>query len=324
MRRLITQPLAAFALGAASLMAGVAHAYPDGSITIVVPYPPGGPVDTMGRLLSERMSNSLGVPVVVENRPGAGGNIGSNHVARSKPDGHTVLMASGSIITMNEFIYSDLPFSPADDFTTISVVGDMPLIVSVNPEVPVSSFTELVELARKSPDEVFFSSPGNGTTPHAGQALFNSETGTNTTHVPYKGGAASATAVMAGEVTGAIDSPPSLLPHIQSGRIKALAIAGPERIPQLPDVPTTAELGMPGLNVVAWFPLVAPKDTPPEIVEILNSEVVKALQDPNVLERFEALAITPVGNSVEEANRFTDEERARWGDVIKAANIRIE
>lgn len=324
MRRIFAKPLTALALGAASLLAGIAHAYPNGPLTIVVPFPPGGPVDTMARLLGERMTESLEVPVLVENRPGAGGNIGTNHVARAKADGQTILMASGSILTMNEFIYSKLPFSPADDFTTISVIGDMPLIVSVNPQVPVDSLTELVELARNKPEEVFFSSPGNGTTPHAGAALFNLETGTTTTHVPYKGGAASGTAVIAGEVTGAIDSPPSLLPHIQSGRIKALAIAGPERIPQLPDVPTTAEMGLPGINVVSWFPLVAPKDTPPEVLERLNAEVMKALQDPGLIERFEALAIRPVGNNLEDANRFTNDERERWGKIIEAANIRLE
>lgn len=324
MHQVFAKPLTAFALGVASLLAGVSHAYPNGPVTIVVPFPPGGPVDTMARLVGERMADSMQVPVLIENRPGAGGNIGTQHVARSNADGQTLLMASGSILTMNEFIYSKLPFSPADDFTTISVIGDMPLIVAVNPKVQVNNLTELVELARSKPEEVFFSSPGNGTTPHAGAALFNLETGTNTTHVPYKGGAASGTAVIAGEVTGAIDSPPSLLPHIQSGRIKALAIAGPERIPQLPDVPTTAELGLPGINVVSWFPLVAPKDTPQEVLERLNQEVVKALEDPGLRERFDALAIRPVGNNLEEANRFTNEERERWGKVIEAANIRIE
>lgn len=324
MIRSLAKPLCHLALGVAALAASLAQAFPNGSVSIVVPFPPGGPVDTMARLVGEKMAASLDVPVVIENRPGAGGNVGSSYVARAKPDGQTLLMASGSIMTMNEHIYAKLPFSPADDLTTVTVVGDMPLIVAVNPQVPVANMADLVALAKAKPQEVFFSSPGNGTTPHAGAALFNRETGTNTTHVPYKGGAASGTAVIAGEVTGAIDSPPALLPHIQSGRIKALAIAGPERLPQLPDVPTTAEVGLPGINVVSWFPLVAPKDTPPEVLERIHQEVAKALQDPGVRERFNALAIRPVGNSVADANRFTADERQRWGEVIRAANIRIE
>src|SRR5690606_3662148 len=169
------------------------------------------------------------------------------------PDGRTLLLASGSILTMNEAIYASLPFSPEKDFITVSVVGDMPLIVGVHPSVPAQTLPEFVDYARKNPEKIFFSSPGNGTTPHAGAALFNAETSIKTTHVPYKGGAESGAAVLSGTVTGAIDSPPALLPHIQSGRVKALAIAGPQRLSQLPDVPTTAEAGLPGLQVVSWF-----------------------------------------------------------------------
>jgi len=300
-------------------------AYPSGQqINVVVPFVPGGPVDIMARLVSERLSASLKTTVVVENRPGAGGNVGSAHVARSNPDGRTLLLASGSILTMNEAIYASLPFSPEKDFITVSVVGDMPLIVGVHPSVPAQTLPEFVDYARKNPEKIFFSSPGNGTTPHAGAALFNAETSIKTTHVPYKGGAESGAAVLSGTVTGAIDSPPALLPHIQSGRVKALAIAGPQRLSQLPDVPTTAEAGLPGLQVVSWFALAAPSGTPQATLDILNAEVRKALQDPGLRERFAALAIRPVGDDLATAAAFTKSERERWAKVIRDANIRID
>lgn len=319
-------PIHALALGLTLMAAPPVHAaYPDGQqVNIVVPFVPGGPVDIMARLLGERLSASLKTTVVVENRPGAGGNVGSSHVARATPDGRTLLLASGSILTMNEAIYASLNYSPSKDLVPVSVVGDMPLILGVHTSVAANTLPEFVDYARNNADKVFFSSPGNGTTPHAGAALFNMETGAKTTHVPYKGGAESASAVLSGTVTGAIDTPPALLPHIQSGRVKALAIAGPQRLSQIPDVPTTTEAGLPGLQVVAWFALAAPAGTPQATLDILNQEVRKALQDPALRERFAALAIRPVGDDLKSAADFTVAERARWAKVIREANIRIE
>lgn len=310
------------ALAACIAAPGLAQAFPDGKpVRIVVPFVPGGPVDNMARILSEKLGGAFGSPVV-DNRPGAGGNIGSDHVAKSAADGHTVLFASGSILTMNEAIYPTLSFSPARDFTPITVVGDMPLIVAVNAGIPADTLPAFVDHARTS--QAFFSSPGNGTTGHAAAELLNSAAGLTITHVPYKGGAESAMAVMSGQVTGAIDTPPSLLPHIRAGKIKALAIAGPARLPQLPEVPTTTEAGMPQLQVLTWFALVAPAGTPAPVVARLHGEVAKALSQNDVRERFAAMAIRPAGDSPSDSARFIASEREKWEGIIRQANIRIE
>lgn len=311
------------ALAACVSLPALAHAFPDGKpVRIVVPFVPGGPVDNMARILSEKLSGAFGSPVVVDNRPGAGGNIGSDHVAKAAADGHTLLFASGSILTMNEAIYPTLSFSPAKDFTPITVVGDMPLIVAVNAGIPADTLPAFVNYAQGTP--AFFSSPGNGTTGHAAAELLNTAAGLKIMHVPYKGGAESAMAVMSGQVTGAIDTPPSLLPHIRSGKIKALAIAGPERLAQLPDVPTTTEAGMPDLQVLTWFALVAPDGMPEPVVTRLHAEVAKALAQDDVRQRFAAMAIRPAGDSPADSGKFIDTERDKWAGIIRQANIRIE
>ncbi len=313
----------ALALVAAFAATPALAAYPDGKpVRIVVPFVPGGPVDNMARILSEKLSTAFGSPVVVDNRPGAGGNIGSDHVAKSAADGHTLLFASGSILTMNEAIYPSLNFSPAKDFVPVTVVGDMPLIVAVNGGIPADTLPAFVDYAQKNP--AFFSSPGNGTTGHAAAELLNSAAKLQISHVPYKGGAESAMAVMSGQVTGAIDTPPSLLPHIRSGKIKALAIAGPDRLPQLPDAPTTTEAGMPELQVLTWFALVAPDGTPAEVVDRVHGEVAKALGQDDVRERFAAMAIRPAGDTPADSARFIDTERDKWATIIRDAKIRIE
>ncbi|MBU4610834.1 tripartite tricarboxylate transporter substrate binding protein [Achromobacter sp. GG226] len=314
---------AAATLAACLAAPALAQAFPnDKPVRIVVPFVPGGPVDNMARILSEKLGTAFGSPVVVDNRPGAGGNIGSDHVAKSAADGHTLLFASGSILTMNEAIYPSLTFSPAKDFTPISVVGDMPLIVAVNAGTPADTLPAFIDYAKTSP--AFFSSPGNGTTGHAAAELLNSAAGVKITHVPYKGGAESAMAVMSGQVTGAIDTPPSLLPHIRAGKIKALAIAGPERLSQLPEVPTTTEAGMPELQVLTWFALVAPDGTPAPVVERLHGEVAKALAEDDVKTRFAAMAIRPAGDSPADSARFIDSEREKWEGIIRQAGIRLE
>jgi tripartite-type tricarboxylate transporter receptor subunit TctC len=299
-----------------------AQTYPTKPVHIVAPFVPGGPVDIMARILSEKLSASMGTTVIVENRPGAGGNVGAEYVARAAADGHTLLLASGSILTMNEAIYPTLNFSPSKDLAPITVVGDMPLIVAIHADVPAKTLKEFVSYAEKR--ETFFSSPGNGTTGHAATALLNTTANTKVTHVPYKGGSESARAVLTGMVTGAIDTPPSLLPHIRTGKVRALAVAGPSRLDQLPDVPTTTEAGMPDLQVLTWFALVAPAATPPQVIDRINKEVRQALALDDVKKRFDGMGIRPAGNTPQEFASFAAAERNKWVRIIQQANIRIE
>lgn len=322
-RRHFTAVLA-LAAGAFLAPAVQAQSYPSKPIRIVVPFVPGGPVDTMARVLGERLSKSMNTPVVVENRPGAGGNIGSALVARAPADGYTLLLATGSILTINEALYSNLGFEPAKDFAPISLVGDMPLIVAVHPSVPARTLGEFVANARSKKEPVFLSSPGNGTTPHLAAELFKREAGIPVEHVPFKGGAESATAILSGQVTGGIESPPAVLPHIQAGKMRALAIAGPQRLAALPDVPTTAEAGLPGVRIVSWFGLVAPAGTPADVVRKLNAQTGEALKDPAVLTRFEPLAIRATGSSPEEFARLAAEDRVKWRKVVEDAGIRLQ
>lgn len=294
------------------------------SIHIVVPFGPGGPVDVMARLLGDQMAKSLNTTVVIENRPGAGGNVGTAHVAKAVADGHTLLLATNSILTINEVIYPKLSYDPAKDLLPVSVVGEMPLILAVNPQLPATNVQELIDHVKKSGQPLTLSSPGSGTTPHLAAELFKREAGVPVLHVPYKGGAESATAIIGGQVMGGIETPPSVLPHVAADRMRALAVAGPERLDSLPDVPTTAEAGLPNVRIVPWFGLVAPVGTPSDVVEKLNQAVAQALRSPEVQERFAKLAIRPISStSVEMAKRASD-DREVWHKVVRDAGIRLE
>jgi len=315
--------LAAATLSLNALPLAAQPAYPSKPVRIVVPFVPGGPVDVMARLLGEHLSQALQGNFVVDNRPGAGGNIGSALVAKAPADGHTLLLATGSILSINEALYPRPGFNPAKDFTPVSLTGDMPLIIAVHPEVPARDLKQLVALGKK-PEGLLLSSPGNGTTPHLAAELFKRETGATLVHVPYKGGAESATAILSGQVTGGIETPPSVLPHIQAGKMRALAVAGPARLQALPEVPTTAEAGLPGVRIVSWFGLVAPAGTPDAIVQRLSSEIAKAMQTPELRARYERLAIRPVSSTPAEMAELAARERASWGKVVREAGIRLE
>lgn len=322
-RRLTALALAGAFASLAAAPALAQSAYPDKPVRIVVPFVPGGPVDVMARVLGEQLSKSMGGAFVVDNRPGAGGNIGSAAVAKAPADGYTLLLATGSILTINEWIYPRLGFDPVKDLAPISLVGDMPLIVTVNASVPAKTVQELV--ARGKSGDLSFSSPGSGTTPHLAAELFKREAGVPAAlHVPYKGGAESATAILSGQVTGGIETPPAVLPHIRAGKMRALAVTGPARMADLPDVPTTEEAGLPAVKIVSWFGLVAPAGTPAPIIEKLNAETVRALQSPEVQQRFSMLAIRAVSSSPAEMAGLVREDREKWGRVVKEAGIRLQ
>jgi tripartite-type tricarboxylate transporter receptor subunit TctC len=298
--------------------------YPARPVRIVAPFAPGGLADVLSRAVGERLQKQLGQPFVVENRPGAGGNIGADLVARAEPDGYTLLMSSAGILTINQFLYTAMPFDPAAALIPVSVVADMPMLLVVRRELAARDVREFLMLARGTPGGLFYGSPGHGTTGHLGMELFMHATGVKLQHVPYKSAAEAVQAALAGQTQAMFDNPPTVMAQIRAGGLRALGVAARQRIPQLPDVPTIAESGVPDFEASSWFGLVAPARTPPPIVERLAAETAKAVQDPEMRARFDQLGARLVGNSPSEFAQLVARERASWSEVIKSAGIKLQ
>lgn len=311
-------------LGVLLATAAGAQSYPTKSVRIVAPFPPGGVADVLARAIQPGLQEALGQQVVIDNKPGAGGNIGAEIVARAEPDGYTLLLASAGILTINEFLYSKMPFDTATAFAPITVVGDMLNIVVVSPRTGITTLKELIGRAKDLPGKLNFGSAGNGTTTHLAIVLLEQAAGIRLAHVPYKGAAPAVQDLVAGQIDGLVDNPPLVIGHIRSGAIKALAWAAPQRMAILPDVPTAAEAGLPGFEASSWFALVAPAGTPKEIVARLNAETAKILRDPKMVEQFAQRGVRLVGNSVEEFAAFIPKERARWADIVKVSGVKLE
>jgi len=311
----------------ASLVAASAFAqqsYPARAVRIVAPFAPGGLADVLSRAVGERLQKQLGQPFVVENRPGAGGNIGADLVARAEPDGYTLLMSSAGILTINQFLYTAMPFDPASALTPVSVVADMPMLLVVRRELAARDVREFLALARSTPGGLFYGSPGHGTTGHLGMELFMHASGVKLQHVPYKSAAEAVQAALAGQTQAMFDNPPTVMAQIRAGGLRALGVAARQRIPQLPDVPTIAEGGVAGFEASSWFGLVVPARTPAPIVERLAAETAKALQDPEMRARFDQLGARLVGNSPAQFSQLVARERAAWGEVIRSAGIKLQ
>jgi tripartite-type tricarboxylate transporter receptor subunit TctC len=316
--------LIAFLLTLALTPAALAQqSYPARPVRIVAPFAPGGLVDVLARTVGERLQKQLGQPFVVENRPGAGGNIGADVAARAEPDGHTLLMSSAGILTINQFLYPAMPFDPAA-FAPITVVADMPMLLVVRSPLAVRDTREFMQLARQTPGGLFYGSPGLGTTGHLGMELFMHATGLKLQHVPYKSAAEAVQAALAGQTQAMFDNPPTVMAQIKAGGLRPLGVAARQRLPQLPDVPTIAESGVPGFEASSWFGLVAPARTPGPVVERLAAETARALKDPELQARFSQLGARLVGNTPQEFAKVIVEERARWGDVIRSAGIKVQ
>jgi tripartite-type tricarboxylate transporter receptor subunit TctC len=297
--------------------------YPDKPIRIMAPFPPGGLVDVLARAVGEEMAKTLGQPVIVENKPGAGGNIGAAEVAKAAPDGYTLLMTSPGIQSINQFLYKSMPFDPEKAFTPISNVADMTMLVAVHPKTGIKDLKGLLEFARANPGKLNFGSAGIGTTGHLGQELLAHVGKIKFTHVPYRGAAPAVKDLIGGQIDGTVDNPPTVLAHIRAGTITALAVAGKQRIPALPDVPTAAEAGLPGWEASSWFGLVAPAGTPPAIVKRLQSEVAKAVKSPTV-QKLSERGMRLIGDTPEEFGAFIIAERKKWGEIVKAADIKVQ
>ncbi len=293
-------------------------------VKIVVPFPPGGPTDIVGRLVATKLSDSLGQQFVVENRAGAGGTVGSEAVTQAAADGYTLLYGSTSTLAMAPSLYRQLAYDPRKSFAPISLVSIGPLLIVVNASVPARTLAQLIALAKEKPGSLNYSSAGNATPPHLAAEMFKSMTGVDMVHVPYKGGAPALQAVTAGEVQVLFEGLVTLLPQIKAGRLRALAISGNARDPALPDVPTVAEAGLPAFQVMFWSGLVAPVGTPPEVVSTLNVALRHALAGNDARDTLTRLGLAPAGNAPADFARFIDAEILRWEQVIKSSGARLD
>jgi tripartite-type tricarboxylate transporter receptor subunit TctC len=314
--------LAALLLGTAAL----AQDYPIRPIRIVVPFSPGGAVDGPTRAIAQELSRRLKQQVIIDNRPGAGATIGSEAVAKSAPDGYTLLLASQTN-AISATLYPKLNFQPIEDFVGISLLGREPGVLVVHPALPVKSVAELVALAKERPGQLNYASSGNGSGQHLFMALFASLAGIKLTHVPYRGSGQAVTDLLAGTVPMAMPGTAGMVAHIKAGKLRPLAVSGSSRSPQLPEVPTLAESGVPGLagySAYVWLGLLAPKGTPPAIVERLQRELKAALATPELKVYFNDAGIEIVGSTPTEMDAFFRDERERWARVVKDTGARVD
>ena len=316
--------LALFALALVAATLASAAEYPDKPVVLVVPFPPGGGGDTLARTVMPRVSQELGQPIVIENKPGAGGNIGSAGVARAPADGYVLLYGTNGTHAINQTLYRKPGFDAEKDFAPVSRLTEIPAVLVVNPSLlPVKTVPELVAYLKANPGKVSFASAGNGTTSHLAGVMFGTMAGVDIQHVPYKGGAQAITDVMGGQVAMMIDVMPNVYPHIKSGKVRALAISTAGRSPAAPELPAIAE-AVPGFEVTAWDALFAPAGTPRPIVDKLNAAVRKALEDPATKETLLARGTVTVAGSPDDLAGWVTAENARWGKVVKQIGAQVD
>lgn len=306
-------------LGAAS-----AQAYPDKPIRMVVPFPAGGTTDILARAVAQKLSESLGQQMIVDNKPGAGGNIGAQEVARAAPDGYTLVMGTVGTHAINPSLYKKMPYDHVKDFAPVSLVASVPNLLVVHPSVPVNSVKELIAYVKANPGKLNFASSGNGTSIHLSGELFKTMTGVQMTHVPYKGSAPAVTDLLGGQVQLMFDNMPSALPHAKGGKLKPLAVTAAKRFPGTPDIPTIAEAGVPGYEASSWFGVLAPAGTPKEIVNKLSTEIAKALKTPEMTKRLEEQGAQAVGSTPEEFAAHIKAETAKWAKVVKESGATVD
>jgi len=321
--------LCAFMPVAGALAVSTAHAkdtasYPQQPIKIVVPFAAGGAVDVSARLMGTSMSKTLGQPIIVENRPGAGSNIGANYVAMAQPDGYTVLLATSAALAVNPSLYKDLPFDPKKDFKPVVLTTTLPNLVVVNQKNSVATMQELTEDLKKRGEAAFYGSAGSGTPTHLGVELYKQKVGAKAIHVPYKGGAPALADLAAGRVDFMFAVAPESIPLIQAGQIKALAVTTKERVRALPDLPTIAETGVPDFEMLTWYGAVVPAGTPDVIIDKLNAAFNTALQDEHIASRLRDLGFEIGGGSPKRLEALMASESDKWGRLIKKMNITLD
>lgn len=316
--------IAAAAMISLSSITVFADIYPNKPIRLVVPFAAGGTTDNVGRLLATRLSEKLGQPVVVDNRGGAGGNIGMDLVAKSPSDGYTLLLTGVATQSIGVSLYKRLPFDPQKDFTPIAIFASVPNVLVVNPKLPVKTVSELVAYSKSKPGSLFMGSAGSGTTNHLSGELFKSMTGSSFTHVPYKGSGPAMADLLANQVHLMFDNLPGSLPHVKRGALRPLAVTSEKRSPVLPDVPTMAEAGVPGYVVDAWFGLVAPKNLPKEVLAKLSQEVTQIAQEKGMVEKLAALGATPLTSTPAEFAQRIQSDTVKWSKIIQESGATVD
>jgi len=313
-------PLATFISGGTA----AAQDYPSRPVKIVVPYPAGGSNDIIARIVAQKMSDRVGQQFFVENRGGAGGNIGAESVASSEPDGYTLLLAAPGPLTSNASLYKNLPFDPAKAFAPLALVAQVPIVLMVHPSLEAKSVKDLIALAKAKPGTLNFGSSGIGSTNHLAGELLKSMAGINIVHVPYKGAAPAMNDLVAGHIPMMFDNMPAVLPQVAGKRVNAIAVAGAQRAKAMPDVPTVAESGLAGFDASAWFGLVAPARTPPAVLKKLEDDVAAILKMPDVVKRFTELGAEPGEVSGAAFGKFLADEMTKWTKVIEASGAKVE
>jgi tripartite-type tricarboxylate transporter receptor subunit TctC len=323
-RRDVLAALAAAAALSCAPGALAQGAYPSKPIRLVVPFPAGGTTDILARAAAQRLTEAFGQQVIVDNRPGAGGNIGSELVAKAPNDGYTLLMGTVGTHAINASLYAKMPYDHVKDFVPVVLVAGVPNVLVVHPSVPANTVQELIAYGKANPGKLNFASSGSGTSIHLAGELFKVSTGLQMQHVPYKGSAPALTDLMGGQVQLMFDNLPSALPHIKAGKLRALAVTSAARAPALPDVPTVAESGLPGFEATSWFGILAPAGTPPEVVAKLNGELARWIATPEAKEKMLAQGANAAGGTPEDFANHIAAETAKWAKVVKASGAKVD
>ena len=322
--RVLFPLILALLLACFAVPAVLAQSWPTRPLKLIVPFPPGGTTDIMGRLVAQKLSEALGQPVVVDNRGGANGNIGSEAAAKSAPDGYSLIVSGVGSHAINQSLYRNIPFDVVKDFTHIAMIAKGPNTLVVTPSFPAQNLQELLVLAKAKPGALSYASSGNGSSNHLSSEMLKTRAGVFITHIPYRGGNAALTDVMAGVLPMMFINFDAALPHVKAGKLRALAMTGSRRSAQLPDVPTVAESGFPGFAAESWTGLSGPAGLPRDVVARLNPEMHKAMQAPEVRERLTWLGLEPAPGTPEEMTVFVRSEVEKWGKVIKAAGAKVD
>ncbi len=301
-----------------------AQSYPSAPVRVIIPFPPGQATDVIGRLVSQRLTDALGRQFIIDNRPGAGGIIGAEAVAKATPDGYTLLVSASGTMVINPSLYRKLSYDPLKDYEPVSLLGLIPLVVVAHPSLPTKTIKDLVALARANPGKLNYGSSGPGTAQHLAMELLKHRAGIDVAHVPYKGSAPATTDLIGGHIMLMFDTIASSLSLIKAGKVNAIAVGSSTRSSLLPDVPTVAESGIRDFQAMGWAGMLAPARTPRAIVQRLNAEVVRVLADADTRQRIVALGLEPMSNSPEEFSAFMKSEIARWSEAVKAAKVSLD
>ena len=316
--------LLSFCAGLLLTSAAQAQTYPDKPILLLVPFAPGGSSELLSRLVGQKMTENWKKQVVVENKPGAAGNLAMEQAAKAKPDGYTLILGHVGTLAVNPAMFEKLPYDPVKDFAPVSMIADVPNVVTVNPQLPAKTFKEFVALAKAKPGTINYGSAGNGSAGHLAMEYLKQTVGIDLVHVPYKGTGPMTTDLIAGQTQATFTGAPPMIPHIKSGKLRALAVGGAKRVGALADVPTVAESGYPGFATSQWYGILAPAKTPEAVLKKLNGEINRVLKLPDVVERLSADGSNPHGSTQQEFAAHIQSEAKRWGQVVKTAGIKAD